>query len=232
MRFLIPSLLALLLPMVSMAQNCLGVAFRPGMAYEMSTYNAKDKLTGKVAYRIESVKQEGGSTLVDVSTQSEDEKGKKQPAYTIRYTCTGNELVADLSGMAQSMQNAGMKDMDMRLKTNRLVYPATLSTGLKLPDGQLEADMLNNGSTMMTMNMTMTNRVVGEKESITTPAGTFNAFKISSDMNLENRAMGIPIRATMRTVSYRTNDQLLDIRTETYNKNGKLMGYTLLSKVN
>lgn len=85
---------------------------------------------------------------------------------------------------------------------------------------------------MMTMSMAMTNRKVDGQESITTPAGTFNAYKITSDVAFDNRAMGIPIRSTMKTVSYRTNDLLFDVKSETYNKNGKLMGYTLLSKIN
>jgi hypothetical protein len=43
--------------------------------------------------------------------------------------------------------------------------------------------------------------------------------------------MGMPIRATMKTVSYRATNQIFDIKTETYNKNGKLMGYSVLSKI-
>ena len=125
--------------------------------------------------------------------QFEDEKGNQRPPYPIHYTCTGNELVADMSGMLQGMQNGGMKDMEMKLKTNKLVYPDKLSAGQKLSDGQMEAEMSSNGNTMMNMNMTMANRQVEGKETITTPAGTFDAYKISSDVNFENRVMGIPI---------------------------------------
>ncbi|RYF54973.1 MAG: hypothetical protein EOO39_38625 [Cytophagaceae bacterium] len=96
----------------------------------------------------------------------------------------------------------------------------------------MEADMLSGGNSMMTMNMTMTNRQVDSQESITTPAGTFNAYKITADISLDNRAMGIPIRSSLKSVSYRTNELLFDVKSETYNKNGKLMGYTMLSKIN
>jgi len=50
-------------------------------------------------------------------------------------------------------------------------------------------------------------------------------------MSFENKVMGIPIRNSMRVVSYRADNQIFDIKSETYNKNGKLMGYTMLSKV-
>jgi hypothetical protein len=92
--------------------------------------------------------------------------------------------------------------------------------------------MISKGSTLMTMNMTMSNRQVESKAALTTPAGTFDAYKVTSDMSFENRMMGIPIRGTMRTVSYRAVNQLFDVKSETYNKNGKLVGYTLLSKAN
>lgn len=213
-----------------LAQDCMGMTLKTGMGYEIINYNAKDKPTGKMTYQITNVSRQGTSTVVDVSVLMQDEKGKQQPPYTVHYTCTGNELVADMSGMIQSMQNTGLKDMEMRMKANKLVYPGILSVGQKLADGQLEAEMVSKGSTMMEMTMRMSNRQVESKDAVTTPAGTFDAYKVSSDMSFENRVMGMPIRTSMRTVSYRAVNQLFDVRTETYNKNGKLMGYSLLSK--
>jgi hypothetical protein len=94
----------------------------------------------------------------------------------------------------------------------------------------MEVEMTTNGGMMMTMTMTMTNRLVDSRESVTTPAGTFDTVKVTSDMNTESRIMGMPIRSTMKTVSYRAGNQILDIKSETYNKGGKLMGYSILSK--
>lgn len=215
-----------------LAQDCLGMTFKTGMNYELSTFNAKDKPTGKIVYQVKDVRREGPATVMDITAQFQDEKGKQQTPYTIRYTCTGDELVADLSGMMQAMQSSGFKDAEMRMKSNKLVYPGKLSVGQKLPDGQMEAELFSKGTTMMTMNMTMNNRQVESKAPITTPAGTFDTHRVTSDMSFENRMMGIPIRGTMRTVSYRAANQLFDVKSETYNKSGKLMGYMLLSKAN
>ena len=232
MKTLLVTLLFSCLSTIScLAQECLGMTFKNGMNYELSMFNAKDKPTGKIVYQVKDVRREGSSTMMDITAQFQDEKGKQQNSYIIHYTCTGDELVADMSSMMQSMQN-GLRDAEMRLKSNKLVYPGKLSVGQKLPDGQMEAEMVSKGSTMMTMNMTMGNRQVEGKSPITTPAGTFDAYKVTSDMSFENRMMGIPIRGTMRTVSYRAANQLFDVKSETYNKNGKLMGYSLLSKAN
>lgn len=216
----------------SLAQSCMGIAFKTGMNFEMSQFSAKDKPMGKIMYQVKDVHKEGGSTVMDITAQVQDEKGNQRPPYSIHYTCTGDELVADMSGMMQAMQAGTLKNMEMKLKTNKLIYPGKLSVGQKLSDGQMEVDMISNGSTMMNMNMVMANRQVESKDPITTPAGTFDTYKISSDVNFENRVMGMPIRSTMRVVSYRADNQLFDIKSETYNKSGKLMGYSLLTKVN
>lgn len=217
----------------SQAQDCLGMTFKTGMSFELTHFNAKEKPIGKVLYEVKDVHKEGSSTVMDISALFENEKGKQQTPYLIHYTCTGTELVADMAGMMQAMQAGAMKDMEMKLKTNKLIYPGKLSVGQKLSDGQMEAEMSSGGGgPMATMSMTMANRQVEGKESITTPAGTFDTYKIASDVNFENRVMGIPIRNTMRVVTYRTDNQLFDIKSESYNKNGKLMGYSLLTKAN
>ncbi|GAB3691268.1 hypothetical protein GCM10027592_09150 [Spirosoma flavus] len=213
-----------------LAQDCLGFTFKKGASFEMGIFNAKDKPTGKIQYEVKDVQKEGTSTILDMSAIFQDDKGKQRPPFTIRYTCTGNELVADMSGMMQAMQTTAMKDAEMKLKTNKLVYPGKFSVGQKLSDGQMEVEMVSSGSTMMTMNMAMTNRQVEGQESLTTPAGTFNTYKITSDLNYESRVMGIPIRNALKTVAYRAENQILDVKSETYNKNGKLMGYTMLTK--
>jgi hypothetical protein len=231
MKTVITTLLLVATSLTIKAQDCMGIAFKTGMSFEMSTFSPKDKLTGKINYQVKDVHKEGGSTVMDIVAQFEDEDGKKRDPYPVHYTCTGDELIADLSGMALGMQS-NMKDMEMKLKTNKLTYPGKLSVGQKLSDGQMDADLINGGNTMATMSMTMTNRQVEGQQSVTTPAGTFDTYKVTADMNFENRVMGINIKKSMRVVSYRTNNQILDIKSETYNKNGKLMGYTLLTKAN
>ncbi|GAB3327298.1 hypothetical protein GCM10027299_27740 [Larkinella ripae] len=212
------------------AQDCLSMKFKPGASYEMQSFSPKDKLVNRLVYTIKDAKTEGGSTRISVTMQSFDEKDKPAPEMAVTYTCTGSELIADLSGMIMATNDA-MKDMEVRVKENKLIYPKQLGAGNKLPDGELTAEMYNKGSKMMDMNLNIVNRLVDGKESLTTPAGTFDVYKISSEVNMTNRAMGIPIRATFRSVSYRTNEVLFDIKTETYNKNGKLKGYTVLSKL-
>lgn len=50
-------------------------------------------------------------------------------------------------------------------------------------------------------------------------------------VDVKSRIMGIGIPMSMKSVSYRASNTIFDVRSETYNKSGKLMGYTVLTKV-
>ncbi|WP_234735127.1 TapB family protein [Tellurirhabdus bombi] len=219
----------LVLSIKTQAQECAGMNLKSGTGYEVLSYNAKGKPNGRLVYKFKDVRKEAGATVVEIGMQSFDEKDKGGTEMLIKYVCNGNEIIADLSGMTQ-MANQNMRDMELRMKTNAIIYPHNLSPGLKLPDGKLEADMYSKETKMMEISMSFVNRQVEGKESLTVPAGTYTAYKVNSDMNMDNRAMGIPIRSNMKVVSYRSNDVLFDLKSETY-RNGKLIGYTVLNKI-
>jgi hypothetical protein len=81
----------------------------------------------------------------------------------------------------------------------------------------------------ITTDMKIMNRIVEGKEKLSVPAGTFDVFKITSDMNVSTKTV-MKIGFDFQSVSYRAKDILWDIKTETYRK-GKLMGTTVLSKL-
>lgn len=215
----------------SRAQDCLGMTFKPGMKFELTLFSAKDKSIGKIDYQIKDVRREGSATVIDIVAQMQDEKGNQREPSSIRYTCTGDELVAGLSGMGSAFQQSGMKQ-ELKMKTDKLVYPAKLSVGQKLADGLMEAEMYTDGVAMAQMNISLLNRQVEGKQALTTPAGAFDTYKVTADMNYETRVMGIPVRNKTRLVSYRADNVLFDIKSENYDKKGNLSGYTLLSKIN
>ena len=78
---------------------------------------------------------------------------------------------------------------------------------------------------MMNMTTTVHNRKVEAVERVTTEAGTFECFKVSYDVMTD--AM-IDIRT--KGIEWIAKD-VGAVRTETYNKNGKLTGYSELIKI-
>ncbi|MFD2312589.1 hypothetical protein ACFSKX_19395, partial [Microbulbifer halophilus] len=101
-------------------------------------------------------------------------------------------------------------------------FPNNLKVGQTLKDANLKMT-LNMSGIKMNMTMDMLNRTVDAKESVTTTAGTFDCFVLSYDtemkmgmkMNFKNKewiAKGVGV-----------------VKSENYNKKGKLMGYSELT---
>ena len=80
-------------------------------------------------------------------------------------------------------------------------------------------------ATPMQLNFILTiyNRKVDAEESLKTPAGTFNCVKISQSQHL--KAM---ISMDTNSIEWYAEGVGL-VRSESYNKKGKLMGYSLLT---
>lgn len=83
--------------------------------------------------------------------------------------------------------------------------------------------------TVMTMTMNVKNRKVEAKEDITTPAGTFSCYKVSSEMETEMGQM-MPIKVSIKTVEWFSENTGV-VRSESYKSNGKLQGYSILSSL-
>ena len=85
-----------------------------------------------------------------------------------------------------------------------------------------------NSPIPMTMNISITNRKIVGKESVTTPAGTFECDKITSDLTVETK-MAIGFTLSFSTVEWLA-PKVAVVKSESYKK-GKLQGYSLLAKI-
>ena len=210
------------------AQDCMGVAMKEGSGFEMISYDGKGKANGTILYKITKVASEGGMTLVEMSVQSMDKKGKEQMTNSYKMRCDGNQLMVDASSMLGEEQQKMFQNFEMKFTSNDLVYPSKLSAGQTLKDASMHGEG-SSGPLAMTFDMDVTNRKVESQEKVTVPAGTFDAYKITSDMTVKSK-MGIGMTLDFQTISYRAPGVLWDVKTESYRK-GKLVGYTELSKI-
>ena len=75
----------------------------------------------------------------------------------------------------------------------------------------------------MNISVDMLNRKVDKKESITTPAGTYDCFALSYDSEMK---MGMKMNFKIKEW---ISEGVGVVKSESYNKNGKLMGYSELT---
>lgn len=227
--FLLLALVAAL-PGLGRAQNCSTYfPFSKGATFELTNYNAKDKVTGRVAYEILDMKNIGGFTEATVRATIYDEKNKAMDPMEYAVRCKDGALAIDMRSFIPAEQMKG--DMQFEGEASFLEVPSALEAGATLPDGSFEGEMSSgDAKSIMTMRVAMTNRKVEAKENMTTPAGTFEAYKLSSDMEVGTRAMGIKLPSMKaHTVEWYAKDAGV-VRSETWRKD-KLVAYSQLTKL-
>lgn len=210
------------------AQECAGINLKEGSGFETSNFDGKGKPTGKFVYKIAKITKEGANTVFTVEMELFNTKGKSELKNSYQMKCDGNVLQMDVSSLINQEQLKTFESMEMEFTYDNIEFPVNLSVGEKLKDASVKGTG-KSGPVPMTFNMIISNRNVTGQEKLTVPAGTYDAFKINSDMNME-MVMGIPVKVAMQSISYRAPGVIWDLKTENYRK-GKLMNYSELSKI-
>jgi hypothetical protein len=212
----------------SYAQECAGFIFKQDAGFEMNNYDGKGKSIGKLVYKIARVTREGSSTIVTIDMESFNNKGKSELKNTYQMKCDGNVLTLDAGSLISQEQLKSFQNMEMKFTYENIEFPSKFSVGDKLKDASVKGEG-KSGPMPVIFNMFIKNRTVAGQEKLTILAGTYDVYKINSDMNME-MVMGFPIKMEMQSVSYRAPGIIWDLKTETYRK-GKLMGYSELAKI-
>lgn len=213
------------------AQDC-GSYFplKQGNSFQLSSYNDKDKLTTVSDYNVVSLYNDGEFTVAKLHCTMMDDKGKMQDSTTYTYKCKGSDFYIDMKNFVSQQQMEAYKDMTVTVSGSEMVVPGNLTVGQTLPDGTMHMDIVNSGMPFATMDVDMTNRKVEAQESVTTPAGTYNCYKMSEDYLFKVTTMGFGIPMNMKQIEWYSLGVGM-VRSEAYNKSGKLMSYTVLTKI-
>lgn len=230
---LILLLLLLVAAPKSKAQNCNDfMLLKNNAQYEILTYNSKDKLETKATYQVKSVNRSNGQLEAIIHTKVHDNKDKPVSEGEFTVACDGGTISMDMRSLMNPGMTEAYKNMEISMEGDKMLYPGNLRAGQKLENGTMTMTVKDqaSGQAMTTMTMKITDRTVEGKESIKVPAGTYNSFKIRQNTEMENRAMGMKMPGMkMQTVEYYVPNIGM-VRSETY-RNGKLVSYSVLSKV-
>ena len=222
--------LFLLIPVLS-AQDCaFFIPLKQNSGIEYQTFNQRDRLQGSQKVTILQVDREGGETIATMRSQAYDQRDRElhQADYQVR--CSGNQIMIDIQSMLDPNMMQGYQGMEMEIESSFIVLPGDLSVGQDLPEAEMKMKVGTSGVTIADISLRLINRTVEGKETITVPAGTFETYKISYDLETETRAMGIPVRLNIKVVEYHAPN-IGAVRTENYDNRERLQGYTVLSKV-
>jgi len=197
-----------------------------GDVWEMSTYSPKNKLTGKVSYELLDKVVEGNETIYKVKNICYDKKEKEIFENNFEAKCKDGVFEFDMAIFMSGEMMQSYNNMDLEINGTSLEMPSYDSKiGTNLKDGNLDMKIGADGVMPIKMSILMTNRKVEGKEQMTTEAGTFDCIVMSQ--NIKTKMM-ISIESNTKDW-YAENVGL--VRSESYNKKGKLTGYSVLTKL-
>jgi len=177
------------------SQNCNYYYLQNGKTAEITFYNKKGDENGKSTYTVTSANKSGNVTTATVKSEVFNKKGKTLASGTNNVKCDNGILMVDLKAFINPEQAEQIK-ADAQTSNVYLSYPANMKVGDALPDGIMNIDIQQNGGMKSNVDIKITERKVTGKETITTPAGTWECFKITyhSDIKIKVVLVGIPVK--------------------------------------
>jgi len=199
---------------------------KKGTVLETKYYDAKDKPTSTSTQTIlESNKTTSGIKL-EVRIESKPEKSDS--VYKIDYSveCENGNFYIEMKNFLDPSLLAAYQGMNITVTADRLDMPSQPTVGKILGDGKTTAVISNQGMKLMTIEMTISNRTIAAIENVTTPAGTYSCYKVTYDINSKFGFM----KTEMKGIEWYSKDIGI-VKSESYNKKGKLEGYSILQSI-
>lgn len=199
-----------------------------GSEWEMESYNPKGKLTGRQTQKVTSFSGGANSFTATVLSTIYDKKDKEVMRGDLEFKCQGGTMIVDMRNFINEEQLKAFQNYELSIEADNLEIPNNLSVGQELSDGTVTLTA-SDSPLPMNMSVHITNRKVVGKESVTTPAGTFECFKITSNSTV-NTKMGLGVTFNFTTIEWLAPEVAV-VKSESY-RNDKLQGYTLLTRRN
>lgn len=159
------------------AQDCLHYLYlQKGKTIEMTGYNKKGDVVSKSSAKVVDVQTIGGVSTANVVTDVFDKNGKQMGTTNMDYKCDGNSVTMQMHFTGDQTQGKPAPGMNINVTGNGSEpYPADMKVGDHLKDYTSQVQMVQG----TTATVKVTDRIVEAKESLTTPAGTWDCFRIS-----------------------------------------------------
>jgi len=195
-----------------------------GMTMKYATYNKKGKEEGALVYKVVNVDdQENASSAQMIMTISDKKGNTFNSEYGI--SCEGDMVKIDFKSLMNEQMLSQFGDMEMDVSGTDIELPNNLKVGQELPDANINIKVTMGGAMTMNMNVETINRKIEKRESITTPAGTFDCYVLYSD---------VKTKMMVGKTTFPSRTWLAEgvgmVKQESYNKSGKLTGSSVLTE--
>lgn len=223
-QLLFTGFLAAIFSFAAFSQDCDAYfPMKEGAYLETKSYDAKDKLQGITKMTVLQKQTAGARTSVTTEVKSYDEKEKELMNTQMEVYCEDGVFYIDMKKFLDQKTMESFEGMEVAMETENMEFPSSLQVGQTLKDARITVSASTGGMKLFSMNVWVTNRKVEAIEDITTPAGTFSCYKITSDV--ETKMM---MKISVKSVEWYAKN-MGTVRSESYNEKGKMTGYTVLT---
>jgi hypothetical protein len=208
----------------TMAQECTDYfTMKEGTVLSYVNYNPKGKVSGsnEMSFKKKTDTPEGMKTLF--STKLKDDKGEILHEGEFEVECKNGVLHFDAGQLLDPATMSAYESMEVNVTGDNLELPLHSADGTSLKDGGVKAVVSSGGMKIITLTVDVTNRKIEAHETIVTPAGSFKCIKYTYD----SFSQAGFVKVNSSGIEW-YNQELGTIRSESYDKNGKLTGYTVL----
>jgi len=214
--------LAFVMSGIVRAQDCNYYNLSAGMVTGYQNLDAKGKLTSTSRSTCLSVDKVGAATIFKMKSEYADAKNNNPSSHEYAMRCENGMFYLDMQNFVDPKSMEAFKGMEVSVDANDMSYPSGLSAGQSLSDANITITAASGGMSILKLTMNITNRKVVGTESVTVPAGTFECYKITYDVETK---MMFKVEAS---VTEYVNMGVGNVKTETFDKKGKLSGSTVL----
>jgi len=209
------------------AQDCKDYfPHKEGTVLTYENYDKKDKVTGTSVISMQERKETPDGISVVMRSKFIDDKGEEVYESEVPLECKNGVLHLDMSKYLDPASMGAYSGMDVEVSADNLALPLSGTAGTELGDGTVTAVVRNSGVKIVTITIHISDRKIAARERVETPAGAFDCLKITYNIRSQIGFVKVNSSATeWYSPEYGT------IRSETYNKKGKLVSYMVLKSV-
>lgn len=195
-----------------------------GNSWELTSYSPKGKVDGVIRYELLQKEVNGQNVTFTVRTQTLDKNEEELYISEFQAFCKDGEFSFDMAFKMDGASMSGYQNMGVDVDAGDYPMPdLEAAAGTSLPDGQLRVNISTGGPINMGMTVSITDRLIEGKETITTPAGTFDCVVLSQTVSTK-----LVMKVEGRSKEWYAPGIGM-VRSESYNRKGKLTGYSELT---
>lgn len=201
------------------------VPVEKGTKWEITNYSGKGKVTGRITYELIDVVSDGNSTTFSINSKSFDQKNKEIFETSFEAYCKGGKFEFDMAMKMDGSTMQSYENMELDVDATTFDIPSMdASAGTTLEDGSLIVKVGSGAVPIFKMTVLVTDRVVEAREQRQTPAGNYDCIRLTQKMSTK---LVVNIQGSSKEWYA---EGIGMVRSESYNKKGKLMGYSELTK--